>query len=76
MHVVIRHMAKQFPGGIFYINLWLFNKTLIVVANPYIASQVEAASLDKPATICATMEIINGGPSLMSMHGSSWKKWR
>ena len=76
MHVVMRHMSKQFPGGVFYINLWPFNKTLIVVANPYIASQVEAASLDKPATICATMEIINGGPSLMSMHGSSWKKWR
>lgn len=28
MHVVVQHMAKQFPNGIFYLNLWPFNKTL------------------------------------------------
>ncbi|KAH4289741.1 hypothetical protein HBI24_235670 [Parastagonospora nodorum] len=48
----------------------------MVVANPYVASQVEAAFLDKPANICDTLEIINGGPSLLTMHGSTWKKWR
>ncbi|KAK7745730.1 hypothetical protein SLS62_009611 [Diatrype stigma] len=76
MHVVVLHMAKQFPKGIFYLNLWPFNETFMVVADPFVASQVEAASLDKPGAMCATLEVINGGPSLMTMHGSTWKKWR
>ncbi|RYP91331.1 hypothetical protein DL770_002565 [Monosporascus sp. CRB-9-2] len=76
MHVVVRQMAKQFSNGIFYLNLWPFNNTLMVVANPFTASQVEAAFLDKPNTMCGTLEIINGGPSLQTMHGITWKKWR
>ncbi|KAI1815771.1 cytochrome P450 [Poronia punctata] len=76
IHVVIQNMAKRFPKGVFYLNLWPFNKTMIVVANPFVASQVEAANLDKPHEMCDTLEVINGGPSLMSMHGATWKKWR
>ncbi|CAJ2510080.1 Uu.00g059800.m01.CDS01 [Anthostomella pinea] len=76
MHVVVRHMARQFPNGIFYLNLWPFSATLMVVANPLAAAQVEAAFLDKPGAMCSTLEIINGGPSLMTMHGATWKKWR
>lgn len=75
-HLVIQKMAEQFSNGVFYLNLWPFNPTVIVVAKPSVASQVQAASLDKPAAICATMEIINGGPSLMTMKGSEWKEWR
>jgi cytochrome P450 len=76
MHVVVRRIAEKFPGGVFYLNLWPFNAPIMVVANTYVASQVEAAFLDKPANICATLEVINGGPSLLTMHGSTWKKWR
>ncbi|KAI0139842.1 cytochrome P450 [Xylariaceae sp. FL1272] len=76
MHVVIQQMARSFPKGIFYLNLWPFNKTMIVVANPFAAAQVEAAFLDKPAAMCHTLDIINGGPSLMTMHGATWKRWR
>ncbi|KAI1307862.1 cytochrome P450 monooxygenase [Xylaria venustula] len=76
IHVVIQHMAKEFPNGIFYLNLWPFNKTMIVVANPVAAAQVEAAFLDKPSAMCDTLEVINGGPSLMTMHGDTWKRWR
>lgn len=76
MHVVVRRIADSFPGGVFYLNLWPFNAPVMVVANPFVASQVEAAFLDKPANICATLEVINGGPSLLTMHGSTWKKWR
>ncbi|KAK7926459.1 AflN/verA/monooxygenase [Apiospora marii] len=77
-HVMVRKMAKSLPdsGGNFYLNLWPFSKTLLVIANPVTAAQVEAASLDKPAFMCDTMEVINGGPSLMTMHGDTWKKWR
>jgi cytochrome P450 len=76
MHVVVRRIAESFPGGVFYLNLWPFNAPMMVVANPYVASQVEAAFLDKPANICAAIEGINDGPSLLTMHGSTWKKWR
>ncbi|KAF1837475.1 cytochrome P450 [Decorospora gaudefroyi] len=76
MHVVVRRIAESFSSGVFYLNLWPFNAPIVVVANPYVASQVEAAFLDKPANICATIEVINGGTSLLTMHGSTWKKWR
>lgn len=76
MHVVVRRVAQQFPGGVFYLNLWPFhNKTLMVVTDPILASQVEAVH-EKPAQMCKTLEVINGGPSLMTMHGALWKKWR
>ncbi|KAK8091447.1 cytochrome P450 [Apiospora hydei] len=76
MHVMVQKMARSFPSGIFYLNLWPFSKTLLVNASPVAAAQVEAAFLDKPAPMCKTMEVINGGPSLMTMHGETWKKWR
>lgn len=76
MHVVVRRIAKQFPNGAFYLNLWPFNNPVIVVTSPFVASQVEDAFLDKPANICATLEIINGGPSLQTMHGATWREWR
>ncbi|KAI1779462.1 cytochrome P450 [Hypoxylon cercidicola] len=76
VHVVISQISKQFPTGIFYLNLWPFSRTILVVTNPFAASQVEAAYLDKPNGICATMDTINGGPSLMSMRGATWKTWK
>jgi hypothetical protein len=76
IHVVIREMSKQFPNGIFYLNLWPFNRPMVIITNPLAASQVEAAFLEKPDLVRKNMEIINGGPSLMSMHGPTWKKWR
>ncbi|KAI1165529.1 hypothetical protein F5B18DRAFT_649487 [Nemania serpens] len=76
MHVVIRHMVKRFPKGILYLDLWLFNKTVVVVASPLAAAQVEAVFLDKPRKICDTLEIINGGPSLMTVDANTWKQWR
>jgi cytochrome P450 len=76
MHVVVRRMARAFPNGVFYINLWPFNDPLMVVRSPHVASQVENAFLDKPTNIRATIDIINGGPSLLTMYGSTWKKWR
>jgi cytochrome P450 len=76
MSVVVRRIAESFPGGVFYLNLWPFNDPIMVVANPHVASQVEAAFLDKPANISPGIDGINDGPSLLTMHGSTWKKWR
>jgi sterigmatocystin biosynthesis cytochrome P450 monooxygenase len=47
----------------------------MIVANPFAASQVEAVG-EKPAAMCKTLEVISGGPSLMTMHGATWKRWR
>jgi cytochrome P450 len=76
IHVVVKRIGESFPNGIFYLNLWPFNNPLVIVANPFMASQVETAFLDKPVKMCTNLEIINGGPSLQTMHGSTWKRWR
>ncbi|PVH96080.1 cytochrome P450 [Periconia macrospinosa] len=76
MHVVVRHMARRFSNGVFCLNLWPFNMAVFIISDPVLASQVEAAFLDKPEAICTTMEVISGGPSLMTMYGNTWKKWR
>ncbi|KAI9147635.1 alpha/beta-hydrolase [Paramyrothecium foliicola] len=75
-HIVARFLSKQFPDGIFYLTLWPFSKTIMIVADPFVAAQVESASTEKPRSICSTLEVINGGPSLMTMHGGQWKEWR
>ncbi|KAF2278808.1 cytochrome P450 [Westerdykella ornata] len=76
IHVAVRRMAEKFPNGIFYLNLWPFNETVIVVTNPSLASQVETAFLDKPAHIKSTFDVISGGPTIQTMYGNTWKQWR
>jgi cytochrome P450 len=76
VHVAVRRIATQFPNGVFYLNLWPFSVPMLIVSNPYVASQVEAAFLAKPAEISANLDVINGGPSLVTMHGDTWRKWR
>ncbi|KAF2742643.1 cytochrome P450 [Sporormia fimetaria CBS 119925] len=76
MHVVMRRISEKFQDGVFYLNLWPFNPTIMVISDSFLGSQVEAAYLDKPEQISSTLEIINGGPSLQTMRGSTWKRWR
>ena len=54
MHVIVRHMAKEFPNGIFYLNLWPFNNTIMVVADPSAASKIETVKIRgrTPHTFC------------------------
>lgn len=68
LHVAVSHLARQFANGVFYLDLWPFNETIMIVANPLVASQVEAAQLDKPAGISATSKpssalVATAGPS-------------
>lgn len=76
MHTVIKEMAKQFPSGMFYINLWPFFGTWLVISTPSGASQSQAANFNKPDIATGPLEVVTGGPSLTSMHGDTWKKWR
>ncbi|KAI0425060.1 hypothetical protein F5Y09DRAFT_322633, partial [Xylaria sp. FL1042] len=33
MHVVVHHLSRRFPNAVFYLNLWPFNKMMLIVAN-------------------------------------------
>lgn len=77
MHNVMWKIARQqFPGGIYYLHLWPFSRTMLVVADAYAASQVEDLGLGKGDNIVKPIETITGGPSLLTMEGPEWKRWR
>lgn len=77
MHNVVWKIARDlFPGGVYYLNLWPFSQTLLIVADADMASQVEALSLGKGDNIVKPLEVITGGPSLLTMEGAAWKRWR
>ncbi|KAI0133682.1 AflN/verA/monooxygenase [Xylariales sp. AK1849] len=70
-------MSKRFPSGIFYVNLWPFSGTLLVIATPSGASQATALDLSVCPEVVGPIETITGGPSLLSMSiGPEWKRWR
>ncbi|KAI1762566.1 P450 monooxygenase AflN [Hypoxylon sp. FL1150] len=47
VHVIISQILKQFPTGIFYLNLWPFSRTILVVTNPFAAFQLLEALAKK-----------------------------
>ncbi|KKK22293.1 aflN/ verA/ monooxygenase [Aspergillus ochraceoroseus] len=76
LHSIMLKLSQQFPSGIFYINLWPFSGTWMIVATMTAASQIQSLNLTKPAILRRPLETITGGPSLISMHGETWKRWR
>lgn len=48
----------------------------MVVTTPSAAAQVQAFELEKPSLLCAPLDTLTGGPSLITMRGPTWKKWR
>jgi len=77
IHAKIARLAKEFPGGIFYINMWPFlSRTLVVVSTPSAALQVQEANLEKPPDLREPLDTLTGGPSLITMEGTAWKTWR
>ncbi|KAH6651577.1 AflN/verA/monooxygenase [Truncatella angustata] len=70
-------MSKQFPSGIFYVNMWPFSGTLLVITTPSGATQATALDLNVCPEVVSPIEAITGGPSLLSMSiGPEWKRWR
>ena len=76
LHTVMLQLSKKFPSGIFYVNLWPYSGTLMVVSTPSAAAQVQGFELEKPSMLCEPLETLTGGPSLLTMQGATWKKWR
>lgn len=76
MHTVVKQLSKQFPSGMFYINMWPFSGTWLVVTTPSGASQCQSLNFSKPSILTQPLEVIAGGPSLITMHGDTWKRWR
>jgi sterigmatocystin biosynthesis cytochrome P450 monooxygenase len=77
-HVPFAHLAADFPAGMYYFDLWPFSSSLIVVSTSEGAQQIQDMEHDlrKPDEIIGPIDSISGGPSLITMHGSLWKKWR
>ena len=48
----------------------------MVVTTPSAAAQVQSFDLDKPSALCVPLDTLTGGPSLITMRGTTWKKWR
>jgi sterigmatocystin biosynthesis cytochrome P450 monooxygenase len=75
-HGLFSDIGKQFPNGVFCVDLWPFNSTTIVATNPASAAQVQAAELNKDAGISETLKGLIGGDSMLTMEYELWKKWR
>lgn len=75
-NVMWRIAREQFPGGLFYLHLWPFSGTILVVCNAHAASQVEHLDLGKPKSVVGPIDTISGGPSLLTQEGAEWKRWR
>ncbi|KAL2867518.1 cytochrome P450 [Aspergillus lucknowensis] len=76
LHSIMLKLSQHFPSGMFYINMWPFSGTWLIVARPSAASQIQSLNLTKPEILRRPLETITGGPSLISMHGETWKRWR
>lgn len=77
MHNIVWKIAREcFPGGAYYLHLWPFSQTLLIVADAHMASQMEGLGLGKGDNIVKPIETITGGPSLLTMEGATWKRWR
>ncbi|KAL4917406.1 cytochrome P450 [Aspergillus aurantiobrunneus] len=76
LHSTMLKLSQRFPSGMFYINMWPFSGTWLIVATPSAAAQIQSMNLTKPDILRRPLETITGGPSLISMHGETWKQWR
>ncbi|KAF6834222.1 afln vera monooxygenase [Colletotrichum plurivorum] len=76
IHNIMWHISQDFPNGIFYLSLWPFSGTVMVIADADAAAQLEGSVLAKGVDIVHPLEKITGGRSLLTMKGDEWKRWR
>ncbi|KAF1993797.1 cytochrome P450 [Amniculicola lignicola CBS 123094] len=69
-------IAKEFPGGIFYLDLWPVAKPVLVLNTITTANQLAHAQLEKPKNIEHAFQDLTGGPNLFTMPHEPWKYWR
>jgi cytochrome P450 len=73
-------IAKEnFPGGIFYLDMWPFFRPLLVctsLTGTIDATQKSAIAPKKPDNLVRWFQPIAGGPNLFTMEEVEWKYWR
>ncbi|OHE99736.1 AflN/verA/monooxygenase [Colletotrichum orchidophilum] len=76
VHNIMWKISEDYPSGIFYLSLWPFSGTVMVLADADAASQLDSLALGKGIDIIDPIERITGGRSLLTMKGDEWKHWR
>ncbi|KAK0377048.1 AflN/verA/monooxygenase [Colletotrichum limetticola] len=76
IHNIMWKISEDYSNGIFYLSLWPFSGTMMVLADADAASQLDSLALGKGLDIIDPIEKVTGGKSLLTMKGDEWKHWR
>ena len=64
-------------GQVFYLDLWPFNRPMLVVSSPSVAHQfTQQDSLCKSPELHRWMKSLANNQDLVSLEGQEWKYWR
>ena len=64
-------------GQVFRLDMWPFNRPLLVVSSPSVAYQfTQEHSLRKSPEVHAWMKSLANNQDLVSLEGLRWKQWR
>ncbi|KAF2253716.1 cytochrome P450 monooxygenase [Trematosphaeria pertusa] len=76
--VAVAQLARDFPGGLFYLDFWPFSYGHLVIASGQVAAQMEKHEVDLPHgdDIDKPLDVMCGGRSLVTMSGDVWRQWR
>lgn len=73
-----QELCREFTDTeMFLLDLWPAYAPIIMTFNPEVGvAMSQTYNLPKPITIFEAVRPIVGGPTLLSMNGGEWKKWR
>ncbi|KAL1612158.1 hypothetical protein SLS60_000382 [Paraconiothyrium brasiliense] len=75
--IATSNVAKEFEGGIFYLDLMPFERVNLIVTSANAAAQLSRhAELMKPRDVVAVIRTLCGGDNLVTMPKTMWKPWR
>lgn len=75
--IATSNLAKDFQGGIFYLDLMPFERVNLIITSVNAAAQLQRhPELMKPRDVNAAINTLCGGHNLVSMPESTWKHWR
>lgn len=72
-------MAREYPGGVFYVDVWPFAGPMLIctsVTAAIQASQKTVLATRKPTALDGWFYSIAGGPNLFTMPEDEWRPWR
>lgn len=76
--LAVHELAKEYADTeVFLMDTWPMFPVMYMIFDPDTAVQVSTKyNLPKPASFHKSMQPVTGGPSLVSINDSEWKKWR